>query len=150
MQNLKRLHLLDVLNQKVLIDKTPILGICVGMQLMAQSSEEGQENGLGWFSGKVRRFAFDKKEPNLRVPCIGWNYVKVQRDNFLVHEGLQKFYFVHSYHYVSKSQDDILLSSKYGYEYTVGIHRENIYGVQFHPEKSHQYGLKLFQNFLLL
>lgn len=150
MKNLKRLDLLDVLNQKVLIEQTPILGICVGMQLMAQSSEEGVENGLGWITGEVKRFSFDKTKPSLRVPCVGWNYVKVHRENLLVSEELQKFYFVHSYHYVSKSQDDIVLSSKYGYDYPVGIQRQNIYGVQFHPEKSHQFGLKLFQNFLLI
>lgn len=150
MQNLKRLNLCDVLNQKVLIDKAPILGICIGMQLMAQSSEEGQEKGLAWFDGEVKKFNFQNLNQNLRVPCVGWNYIHLEKKNALVTEELQKFYFVHSYHYVSKSQDDVLLSAKYGYDYPVAIHRDNIYGVQFHPEKSHQYGLKLFQNFLAL
>jgi glutamine amidotransferase len=150
MLNLHRLNLIEMLNQKVLVDKTPILGICIGMQLMAQSSEEGLEKGLSWFNGEVKKFNFENTSARLRVPCVGWNFVKLKQTNPLITEEAQKFYFVHSYHYQTDVHDDVIGAADYGYEYPVMIHNENIFGVQFHPEKSHQYGLKLFQNFLAL
>jgi imidazole glycerol-phosphate synthase subunit HisH len=150
MNHLHGLNLLDSLNQKVLLEKTPILGICIGMQLMAQFSEEGQEKGLGWLTGEVKKFNFENTAQQLRVPCVGWNNVKPKKNNPLLMEEFQKFYFVHSYHYQTAKTEEIIGTAQYGYEYPVMIRQENIFGVQFHPEKSHQFGLKLFENFIAL
>ena len=146
-QELKKRKLLSILNKKVLGEKIPVLGICLGMQLICTSSEEGLEKGLGWIDAQCHKFKFGHNS-NLKIPCMGWNYIKYKKNNSLF-TGLnnQKYYFVHSYHAVCQYSKNSIASAEYGYEYTVAIHKDNIYGVQFHPEKSHKYGMQLLKNF---
>jgi len=150
MRNLRESGLLDSLNDLVLNRKLPVLGICLGMQLMSESSEEGEEPGLNWIPGKVRKFAFD--DDSLRVPHMGWNIAKKEAEHPVLkgfqHEEL-RFYFVHSYYYSCKSSDNILMSTNYGRKFTSAIYSENIIGAQFHPEKSHRFGMSLMKNFSL-
>jgi glutamine amidotransferase len=147
--NLKNLDLIDVLNEKVLKQKTPILGICLGMQLMTKYSKEGESAGLGWIDACVRKFD-SIKCPNIRIPHMGWNEVEIKKDSLLVNsiESPSRFYFVHSYYVECDKQDDILYQTNYGSEFVSAFSKENIYGVQFHPEKSHDFGLSLFKNFI--
>jgi glutamine amidotransferase len=128
----------------------PFLGICLGMQLLANESEEGRMSGLGLIPGQVRRLTFEGNEARLKIPHMGWNSVTPVRVHPLV-AGLEedaRFYFVHSYHFVCDSDEDILLKSVYGYPFTSGVQRGNVMGVQFHPEKSHRYGMQLIRNFV--
>jgi glutamine amidotransferase len=130
----------------------PLLGICLGMQLLSFASEEGELPGLGLVPGRVRRFGFGADFPLLRIPHMGWNQVAVSRPHPLA-AGLQtdaRFYFVHSYHYECDDPADELFSTHHGYEFTSGIQHGNIMGVQFHPEKSHRFGMQLFKNFISL
>lgn len=148
MENLKKYKLVDVLNKTVLERKIPILGICLGMQLFSKRSEEGNAEGLGWIDGEVKKFNFTKNP--LKIPHIGWNSLKIQRKNPLL-DGISKsaqFYFVHSYHICCNNKKDIIANTNYGYDFTSAVNHENIYGVQFHPEKSHQYGMRIISNFL--
>jgi len=147
---LKSRGLWNVLNEEVLITKKPILGICLGMQLMAKHSEEGNVSGFGWFDAEVVRF---RVQDTLRykVPHMGWNLVKLMKQSPLF-ENLnpdQSFYFVHSYHLICNDQSDILNETEYAYPFVSAIQRDNIYGVQYHPEKSHEAGEKLLRNFVL-
>lgn len=147
MENIKKLKLQPLLNDLVLNQKIPILGICLGMQLMTEKSEEGRLPGLGWIKGEVKKFQF--KNNHLKIPHMGWNTVKICKKNHLT-EGLgkdTKFYFVHSYKVMCGKKEDVLLETNYGESFPSGFCRGNIYGVQFHPEKSHKYGLKLLSNF---
>lgn len=143
--------LIEILNKKVLEDKIPILGICLGAQLMTRKSEEGKMPGLGWFDAEVKKFAFPLNS-KLRVPHMGWNYVSVKKQIPLILDLPKepRFYFVHSYYIDSNNEDDIMLTTVYGNEFVSGLNHENISALQFHPEKSHKYGLKIFQNFLSL
>ena len=128
----------------------PFLGICLGMQLLADASEEGRMSGLGVIPGQVRRFMFDGEAAKLKIPHMGWNCVTPVREHSLV-RGLEdgaRFYFVHSYYFDCERADDVLLSSVYGREFASGIQRDNVMGVQFHPEKSHRYGMQLIRNFV--
>jgi len=148
-QNLKELNLLQVLNNLVLTEKVPILGICLGMQLFTEKSEEGSEKGFGWIKGKTVKFHFDTNEANLKIPHMGWNTIKIERNNFLF-EGLDndtKFYFVHSYYVSCEDQEDILTTTFHGFNFTSALQKENIYGVQFHPEKSHKFGKSVMERF---
>jgi len=151
MSNLKKLGIKEILNKRVLVEKTPILGICLGMQLMSKYSEEGNTEGLGWFDADVVRFNINNKL-NYKVPHIGWNSAKFNRDSQLFfnvpNEAL--FYFVHSYHIKCNNSKDILTTTEYEYEFTSSIQKDNIYGTQFHPEKSHDIGEIVFKNFLNL
>lgn len=149
MKNLEEMGLISVLEEKVLKGKTPILGICLGMQLFARKSEEGVLNGLGWIDGEVRKFKLDN---SFKIPHMGWNTIDICKKDplFADMEDEIKFYFVHSYHFACKSQDDILATTNYGYDFPSIIRKENIIGVQFHPEKSHKYGMKLLKNFVEL
>jgi glutamine amidotransferase len=153
MECLKASGLLPKLNELVLNDKIPTLGICLGMQLMCLKSEEGKSNGLGWIDAQVRKFDF-QDEPslnNLKVPHMGWNEViceDVQSESFFFHNGNKaRFYFVHSYFVECKNSSDIMVSCSYGKKFVAGFRRDNIIGVQFHPEKSHKFGLKLLEEF---
>lgn len=131
---------------------TPLLGICLGMQLLAFSSEEGGLPGLGLIPGQVRRFSFGENSSSLRIPHMGWNQVTPSKPHSLT-VGLEtgaRFYFVHSYHYVCDDPADELFRTNHGYDFTSGIQRNNIMGVQFHPEKSHRFGMQLFKNFIAL
>ena len=128
----------------------PLFGICLGMQLLSDGSEEGNLPGLGLIPGRVRRFRFDTEQSSLKVPHMGWNQVKVSKIHPLA-DGLEsggRFYFVHSYHYECEDPADELFKTHYGYDFTAGVQRGNVIGVQFHPEKSHRFGMQLFKNFI--
>ena len=146
MKELKCSNLIDVLNKEVLIQNKPILGICLGMQLLFQESEEnGQHKGLGWLEGTVKRFDIP---PQFQIPHIGWNDIVCTSDSQLFHEinNDKNFYFVHSYHVVT-SDNNVMALSNYGIDFVVAIQKNNIYGTQFHPEKSHINGLTFLKNY---
>lgn len=149
MKNINDLGLVSVLSQKVLGEKIPILGICLGMQLFTKNSEEGQAPGLGWIDAGTVRFKFDRENSDLKIPHMGWNNAALKKDSELYKDmpEASRFYFVHSYHLVCNDEKDVVAKTNYGYEFTSIVQRENIYGVQFHPEKSHKYGMKLLKNF---
>ena len=151
MQNIVNMGFLDVLNKKALIDKIPILGICLGMQIMCKSSEEGMLSGLGWIDADVKRFKLSE-DSVLKIPHMGWNTVDIAKPNLLISdkEGEQRFYFVHSYHAVCNYPQDVLATSYHGYKFTSAFSNQNIYGVQFHPEKSHRFGKALLKKFIEL
>lgn len=147
MLNIKKLKLLPILNQKVIKEKIPVLGICLGMQLMTSKSQEGKLKGLGWIDAEVKRFDSDAK--GLKVPQMGWNTVNIKKKDRLA-DGLNnqsRFYFVHSYYVVCNKREDVLFETEYGNLFTSGFSHSNIFGVQFHPEKSHKFGLQLLKNF---
>ncbi len=148
-RNLKEAGLWDVLDKKVLQDKTPILGICLGAQLMTRGSEEGKEAGFGWVDAETVKFNIETGS-KLKVPSMGWNDVLVQRDSSLISKDneVQRFYFVHSYHFRFYDQTQILAESQYAYPFISAFEKDNILGVQFHPEKSHRYGMQLLRNFI--
>lgn len=148
MHNLKEYGLLDVLHWKVKEAKMPVLGICLGMQLFTRRSEEGDVDGLGWIDAETRRFCF-APGIGLKIPHVGWNLLNPRRLSPIL-EGVrsdQRFYFVHSYHVVCNSPDDVLTTTEYGYRFVSSVHRGNIFGVQFHPEKSHEEGMTVIRNF---
>jgi glutamine amidotransferase len=146
---LNTLDLRNSLNESVLIKKTPILGICLGMQLMTNYSEEGIHAGFGWIDASTKKI--DTINNNLKVPHMGWNTIdyKKNKKDFVFDEieELQKFYFVHSYAINCNSAKDILATTNYGLEFVSAFSKENITGVQFHPEKSHKYGINFFKNY---
>jgi len=143
--------LLSIIKKRIFDDKIPILGICLGMQLLFESSEEGALKGLGWIPGQVKRFDFsDTSQTGLKIPHMGWNEIQ-PANNHPLFAGLEseaRFYFVHSYHIVCNSDQYAIASAAYGYTFTCAVQNDNIYGVQFHPEKSHRFGMRLFKNFL--
>ncbi|MBF0522989.1 MAG: imidazole glycerol phosphate synthase subunit HisH [Candidatus Omnitrophica bacterium] len=148
MANLKDLKLIEVLEKRVLKDKIPVLGICLGMQLLTQKSEEGFADGLGWIPAETIRLNFPAEE-KLRVPHVGWNTVKLAKPSALFH-GMNdggRFYFTHSYKVVCQESADILAQTFYGGEFVSAVEKDNIYGVLFHPEISHQEGIQLLKNF---
>lgn len=148
-ENLKQKHLWDALNEAVLIKQTPILGICLGMQLMTKFSEEGNVEGLKWIDGDTKKF---KNISPLKTPHMGWNSIALKKDSALG-KGLNNdssFYFVHSYYVSCQQQEDVLMETTYGHPFVSGFQKGNIMGVQFHPEKSHKTGLTLLQNFIAL
>jgi glutamine amidotransferase len=148
MNNLIKRGWIEVLNKLVLNDSIPILGICLGMQLMTQSSEEGFQNGLGWISANTEKFNFDTNI--YKIPHMGWNDVMFDKDSKLFNsqDFNQKFYFVHSYYIKKIDNCDVTFKTVYGEEFVSGFEYKNIAGVQFHPEKSHKYGMKLLENFI--
>ena len=148
-KNLKSLDLWDLIKDKVLVEKIPIMGICLGMQLLTKGSEEGNLEGFGFIDAYAKKFRF--KNSCLKVPHMGWNIVKLQKKSKLF-EGVEnqenRFYFVHSYAVECGNEGDILSITTYGYDFVSSFEKDNIIGVQFHPEKSHKFGMKLFKNFL--
>ena len=141
---------LEPLREKVVNQGIPVLGICLGMQLLCINSEEGVLPGLGFVNAQVRKFS-SSLDNRLKIPHMGWNEVKVIRDNPLL--GLSensRFYFAHSYYVEPHSSDMIIASMNYGFELCAAFQVENIFGVQFHPEKSHRFGMNLFRQFLNL
>ena len=139
----------EVLSKKVFKEKVPILGICVGMQMFAESSEEGTLNGLGWIKGKVKKFDKNIIPGKPKIPHLGWNSIEIIRNNPLFKEIDPSigFYFVHSYYYECSDEADVICKTKYGNVFHSAINHDNIYGVQFHPEKSHDNGIQLLKNF---
>jgi glutamine amidotransferase len=140
------------IREAILVKKKPILGICLGMQLLFNSSEEGIEDGLSVLSGNVVKFKFNKFDKNLdkiRIPHIGWNVVVPVGDSIFFNQNeYYRFYFAHSYHVSCDNLNNILAEVDYGYKFPVAVQQENIFGVQFHPEKSHKFGLNLVSNFI--
>lgn len=151
MQQLRSSGVLEVIERKVNIDHIPCLGICLGMQLLFESSEEGKESGLGWLAGTVKRFKDLPSEDNkkLKVPHIGWNTAIPKKENSLFNalEQDNRFYFVHSYHVECQDMSNQIATTNYGYEFASAVQKNNIFGVQFHPEKSHRFGMTLLKNF---
>lgn len=142
----------EILNHKALTERIPILGICLGMQLFANNSEEGTQQGLGWIDAEVKKFRFNSSI-KLKIPHMGWNDVSpIKPEHSLFKKALsqQRFYFVHGYHIVCQSKIDTIATAHYGYEFTCAVAKGNIMGVQFHPEKSHTFGMNLLQNFCLI
>lgn len=149
---LEQMNIIDVLRQKVLEEKTPILGVCLGMQLFTKGSEEGAKQGLGFIDGYTRRFNFQSNgnERALRVPHMGWNIARAVKPSRLYENMYDdpRFYFVHSYCVALENKEDELLQTVYGYNFTSAFEKNNIIGVQFHPEKSHKFGIRLYENFV--
>jgi glutamine amidotransferase len=146
-RQLRASGLLEALQDRVLGEKVPLLGICVGMQMLCEGSEEGVEPGLGWIRGRCVRFR--PGDSDLRVPHMGWNYVERAKDSPLT-TGVTpevRFYFVHSYHMACEDAGDALLTTDYGGTFTAAVQHGNLYGVQFHPEKSHHFGMDLLRRF---
>ena len=152
MQQLQKINLISTLNKKVLEEKIPILGICLGVQLFMQMSEEGVKSGLGWIQGKAVLFNKSNFTSSQKLPNMGWAEVTNCNESKLLNNmpSEPRFYFAHSYHLELENKNDCVLTSKYGYEFAAAIEHENILGVQFHPEKSHKYGMKLLENFVKL
>jgi len=147
MQKINSSGIKKVLDQKVLVEETPILGICLGMQLLTNSSEEGTEIGLGYINASGKKFVFSDNK--MKVPHMGWNIVKKSTSSLLTQdfEEGSRFYFVHSYYVEVENQENSILKTIYGLEFDSAIQHKNVYGVQFHPEKSHKFGMKLLDNF---
>jgi len=140
------------LNDLVLRDRRPVLGICVGMQMMARGSDEGKLEGLGWINGQVKRFDESTFTSDTRLPHMGWNDVVPKHADGLFNglESPARFYFLHSYYFAPDMCDDVLASTEYGGPFASSVRRGNVWGVQFHPEKSHAWGIRLLQNFASL
>ena len=140
-----------VLDKKVLEEKVPTLGICLGMQLLTNSSEEGVLPGLGWLPARSYKFNFPT-DSGLKVPHMGWNRVFVKKESPLIADLPEepRFYFVHSYYIACDNEDDVLTTTHYGRDFHFIVQRGNVFGAQFHPEKSHKYGMKLLENFARL
>ena len=151
MGKLEASGMIEMLNKKVLVEKVPFLGICLGAQLCTKGSEEGTSKGLGWFDADTLKFKFNK-EQNLKLPHMGWNYVKACKEHPILNELPQnsRFYFVHKYYLQAQNKQDILFSSEYGSTFASGLQKDNIIALQFHPEKSHKYGMRVMENFINL
>jgi len=148
MTQLQKSPFLEVLKKRVLEDKVPLLGVCVGHQMLFEHSEEGDCPGLGWIPGRVRRFDKSNMGERLKIPHMAWTDVEVTPGATLFN-GLEqpRFYFVHSYHAVCDPQY-VTANAHYGYDFVAAVCRENIQGVQFHPEKSHRFGMQVYRNFI--
>lgn len=150
MSRLEELDLINPLNQRVIEDKIPILGVCLGAQLFCKNSEEGSKLGLGWFDANVLRFPAEIDKIKLRVPHMGWDLARPVRESKLFEQmpDESRFYFVHSYYIHSNDDSEVLAVSKYGLPFHSALGKNNIVGVQFHPEKSHKFGKLIYKNFV--
>jgi glutamine amidotransferase len=151
MHNLRELGLVEILRQAVQVHRKPLLGICLGMQLLTEGSEEGSEAGLGWVAGRAIRFD-PAMAAGIRVPHMGWNSVTVVKPSPLFEDMYPdpRFYFVHSYHVVCDRTQDVLCVTRHGPEFCSAFAVEHVFGVQFHPEKSHKFGMRLLESFARL
>jgi glutamine amidotransferase len=148
MQKLNASGLRPLIEDKVFKERVPVLGICVGLQMFMQSSEEGNEPGLGWIPGKTIRFRPEIMKGTQKIPNMGWLDVHRKKSSpILVELEEARFYFAHSFHVQPERVDDSLIEAEYGYLFTAGVEYNNIIGVQFHPEKSHRFGMRLLKNF---
>lgn len=148
MRNLRELGLQEVLEKRVRAEGVPVLGICLGAQLMTRGSEEGSEPGLGWIAADTVRFAGPQMS-DLPVPSMGWSPVRLGSPHTLFEAAGDdtRFYFVHSYHFRCDRAEDVIAWSSYGYEFAAAFAHANVMGVQFHPEKSHRFGMSLLDRF---
>ena len=151
-KKIKKANFLDSLNNQVLIKKKLIMGICVGMQIMFENSDEGTEKGLGWLEGKVVKFEKKKNDENIvfPIPHMGWNQINPLKSSFNIFDNINfnsRFYFLHSYYCNPKNLEDTMAKTNYIKEFCSVAQKKNIIGIQFHPEKSHKSGLKIFENF---
>lgn len=147
MQNIQSLGIKESILDFALILQRPILGICLGMQLLTDFSEEGDTIGLNLIDGKTIRF--QNLTHKIKIPHMGWNSIQLSKHHPIL-TGIQQnemFYFVHAYHVVCENEVDVLTTTEYGYSFTSAIARDNIIGIQFHPEKSHDWGLRILKNF---
>ena len=138
----------NALDQAVLNNRIPVMGICVGMQIMADTSEEGTLKGLGWISGSVKHFDIDQMIAVPKLPHMGWNNISIMEHP--IFEGIDEkvgFYFLHSYFFKTSVKENVIATSCYQQVFDCAINNENIFGFQFHPEKSHSNGIRLFKNF---
>tara|TARA_B100001093_G_C26857837_1_gene1028286 strand:+ start:607 stop:1224 length:618 start_codon:yes stop_codon:yes gene_type:complete len=151
MQKLINLELISTLNESVIKNKIPILGICLGAQLMTKASEEGSIKGLGWLDAKTARFQI-KTGNTFKVPHMGWNRIRVKQSHRIFKDTQEssRFYFVHSYHFTPNDDSICLCTTDYAYPFSSGLVKDNIIALQFHPEKSHNFGLQLFKQYLAL
>ena len=148
MTSLENSGMREKLDELVLEKETPVIGICVGMQMLAKSSEEGTLNGLGWIDGIVKKF--DKsKIKNAPLPHMGWNNLKIEKKNKIFDnlEENPRYYFLHSYYFECENKEDVIATATYGEKFDCMINHKNIYGIQCHPEKSHHNGMQLLKNF---
>ena len=150
MRTLNELGIVETLTHKALVERVPVLGVCLGMQLLFGGSEEGDIPGLGWLGGQNVKFRLDGSDRSLRIPHMGWNYAAPANGSALLadFEQTPRFYFAHSYHVECDDPADVAGWTTYGYRFASAVQHENIGGIQFHPEKSHRFGLKVFENFL--
>ena len=145
MNGIEKANIREVLDYKARCEKVPILGICLGMKLLTEKSQEGTLPGLGWIDAEVLRFNLDD---NYKIPHMGWNETELVGESALTeHLDSARFYFVHSYYVKMRNENETILKTEYGIDFTSAFQHENIYGVQFHPEKSHKYGMQLLKNF---
>jgi glutamine amidotransferase len=142
----------DELEKQVLHNNVPVIGICVGMQMLANSSDEGMLPGLGWIDGNVKLFDINTIPYKTRLPHMGWNTIETVKDNVLLSgfNSQSRFYFLHSYYFVCNNPSDTISTTEYGITYASAVNHKNIYGIQFHPEKSHSNGVQLLHNFAIL
>jgi glutamine amidotransferase len=142
----------EVMEELVLVEKMPVLGICVGMQILSNGSDEGELPGLGWIPGKVKKFDKTWLNHKPKLPHLGWNSIEIRKPSLLLNEVDQEegFYFIHTYYFECEDQSDVLTKTFYGIEFASSVNHENIYGTQFHPEKSHMNGITLLKNFAIL
>lgn len=148
MQRFNESGLRAVVEEKAFAEKVPLLGICVGAQMMTRGSEEGIEKGLGWVNADTIRFKLSE-HPQLKIPNMGWNELIISRPSPLWDDlpSEARFYFTHSFHFQFDSDEMVTGKARYGYEYAAAFRKENIFGTQFHPEKSHKFGMKVLENF---
>jgi glutamine amidotransferase len=148
-QRLEKSGMRQILEEIVLYRKVPVLGVCVGMQMLARSSEEGKQPGLGWIDAEVKKFDTASFSCAACLPHMGWNDVKAVKTNGLFHDigHVGQYYFLHSYIMHCRKKENVIAVADYGGEFVCAVNSDNIYGVQFHPEKSHHWGIQLLNNF---
>ena len=150
MQKLNESGLRHLIENRAMIEKIPVLGICVGLQMFMEDSEEGSEKGLAWIKGNTIRFKPDLMEKEEKIPNMGWLDTKKIKESAILKELEDaRFYFTHSFHVAPTNNEVKLVTAHYGYDFTAAIEHENLIGVQFHPEKSHRFGMQLLKNFAL-